>query len=116
MTRAVVELLSFEGCPGYERLLPVVQRLADEAGAEFWVRVVDTDEAAQDLHFLGSPSVRVNGVDVEPGAQQRRDFGLKCRLYRTQEGQSGMPSEAWIRDALIAKPTSGDPMDTAEAA
>jgi hypothetical protein len=44
---------------------------------------------AEEERFLGSPSVRVEGVDIEPGAGERTDFGLKCRLYRTSEGQSG---------------------------
>ena len=31
---------------------------------------------------------------------RRIDFGLKCRLYRSDEGQSGVPPDEWIRAAL----------------
>ena len=98
--RPVVELLYFDGCPSHARLLPVVERLAGEAGAELRVRAVETLEAAEAERFLGSPTLRVDGLDVEPGAEAREDFGLKCRIYRSDEGQAGTPPEAWIRAAL----------------
>lgn len=101
MTR--VDLLYFDGCPGHERLTPVVRRLARAAGAELVLRRVDTQEAAQAERFLGSPTVRVDGRDVDPGAAAREDFGIKCRLYRTRAGAlSPLPPERWIRDALEA--------------
>lgn len=96
----VVELLYFDGCPSHERLLPTVQRLAADAGADLHLRAVETLEAAEAERFLGSPTLRVDGVDVDPGAGQRTDFGLKCRIYRSEEGQAGVPPEAWLRRAL----------------
>jgi hypothetical protein len=53
------------------------------------------------LRFLGSPTVRVDGVDVEPGAEKRRDFAFSCRIYRSEDGASEQPAESWVRDALI---------------
>ena len=93
-----VELLYFDGCPSYERLLPRLSELA--AGAEVELRRVESIEAAERERFLGSPTVRVDGVDVDPAAASREDFGLKCRLYRSGDGTSGLPPEEWIRDAL----------------
>ena len=99
-----IELLYFDQCPNYERYLPRLRRLLDEEapGAEVALRRVETDRAAVEARFLGSPSVRVNGVDVEPGADDRADFGLKCRLYRSEEGLSGIPVDAWVRAAVAA--------------
>ena len=96
----VIELLYFDGCPSHERLLPTVERLIEEVGGELRVRAIKTLEAAEAERFLGSPTLRVNGVDVDPGAADRTDFGLKCRIYRSHEGQSGVPPEAWLRSAL----------------
>jgi hypothetical protein len=93
-----VELLYFEGCPNHERLLPRLNELVAGAGVE--LRRVESIEAAERERFLGSPTVRIDGVDVDPGAADRTDFGLKCRLYRSDEGTSGLPPERWIRDAL----------------
>jgi len=95
-----LEVLYFDGCPSHERLLPVLRDLAGEHGLAVSQRRIDSAADAEHARFLGSPSVRVNGVDVEPGAHQRTDFGLKCRLYRSPAGQSGLPPQRWIADAL----------------
>ena len=95
-----LEVLYFDGCPSHERLLPVLRELAAERGLEVTLRRIEDAAQAEQARFLGSPSVRVNGVDVEPGADERTDFGLKCRLYRSRGGQSGLPPRAWITRAL----------------
>lgn len=97
-----LEVLYFDGCPSHERLLPVVRALAAEYGVRLTQRRIEDAAQAQQARFLGSPSIRVNGLDIEPGADERTDFGLKCRLYRAPDGQSGLPPEAWIRRALDA--------------
>jgi hypothetical protein len=97
----VVEVLYLGGCPGSQRLLPLVRRLSEERGARLLERRIETPHDAEAQRFLGSPSVRVNGVDVEPGAAGRTDFGLKCRLYRTAEGCcSQVPDQRLLRDAV----------------
>jgi hypothetical protein len=61
-----------------------------------------TEHDVERERFLGSPTLRVDGVDVEPGAGDRTDFGLKCRVYRTAEGLSGCPADEWVLAALTA--------------
>ncbi|MGI8427902.1 MAG: DF family (seleno)protein [Solirubrobacteraceae bacterium] len=95
-----LELLYFDGCPGHERLLPSLRELALGHGVELEQRHIRSLEEAETARFLGSPSVRINGLDVEPGAEQRTDFGLKCRLYRSSDGQSGLPPRELIERAL----------------
>lgn len=99
-----VELLYFDGCPNYERLRPRLRALVEQLspGAELTLQRVESLEQAEREGFLGSPSVRVDGVDVDPGASSRRDFGLQCRLYRLDGVVSAFPPERWIRDALTA--------------
>jgi hypothetical protein len=96
----LIELLYFDGCPSHERLLPTIRRLASDARAELTLRLVESPDEAEAEHFLGSPTVRVDGADVEPGAAARTDFGMKCRLFRSGGGQSPTPPEEWIRAAL----------------
>lgn len=104
-----IEVLYFDGCPSHQRLLPLWRDLAAEHGAELALRHIRTLTQAERERFLGSPSVRVDGVDVEPGAGERMDFGLKCRLYPSSEGQSGLPPRDWIEHALReASPLEGE--------
>ncbi len=100
--RRLVEILYFDDCPNWPPAATAVDRLARElevAADIRLVRVAGEDEALR-LRFLGSPTVRVDGRDVEPGAEARRDFALACRVYRTEEGFAGLPPEAWITAAL----------------
>lgn len=101
-----LEVLYFDGCPGYEQLLPTLRELATTHGAELVQSRVETAQHAEQARFLGSPSVRVDGRDIEPGAQRRTDYGLKCRLYRSAEGQSGLPPLEWIEQALRPAPAA----------
>lgn len=103
MSRPRVEILYFDGCPNHEPARALVERLARQLHVEPKIQLVQVadPDAAIALRFLGSPTVRVNGVDVEPGAEERRDFALSCRIYRSEGGVSEQPDESWIRDALI---------------
>jgi|SRR5919109_5172214 hypothetical protein len=103
MRRPRVEILYFEGCPNHEPARALVERLAGQLHLEPEIDLVEVadSEAAVALRFLGSPTVRVDGVDVEPGAEQRRDFAFSCRVYRSEGGASEQPKERWVRDALI---------------
>lgn len=97
-----VELLYFDDCPNYEALLPHLRQLLRAAGTHDEVqlhRIADED-AAQSQRFIGSPTVRIDGRDVEPGASDRRDFGMTCRLYATGDGLRGTPLDEWILNAL----------------
>src|SRR3954447_19096805 len=100
----LIEVLYFDGCPGHERVLPTLRRLAARVGADVALRRVETAEDAVASRFLGSPTVRVDGRDVEPGAEVRTDYGLKCRLYAASDGRSGLPVEAWIESAIASAP------------
>ena len=97
-----IELLYFDGCPNHEAFMPQLRTLLDGAGVDEEVHLVrvETEDEAQAAGFLGSPSLRLNGRDVEPGAAERSDFGLKCRLYQTPVGLSGTPPHELVLAAL----------------
>jgi hypothetical protein len=104
VSRPLVEVLTFEGCPHAEPALELVRRVVADAGVAATVRRVDVPdpEAAAAQRFLGSPTIRVNGLDIEPGAGERDEYVLSCRVYRTENGLKGEPDERWLRDALHA--------------
>ena len=98
----LVEILTFEGCPNRSETVDRVRRALSDEQIIARIDEVDvaTPDAAAQLKFLGSPSVRINGRDVEPGAPERSSFGLMCRTY-TEEGHvGGAPSLQMIRKAI----------------
>lgn len=103
-----VEVLYFDGCPNHEALLPRLRELlqSSDANADIELMRVEDAEVAERERFLGSPTVRVDGEDVEPGAAERSDFGLKCRLFATPDGLRGMPADAWVLAALQSAQTA----------
>jgi hypothetical protein len=97
-----IEVLYFDGCPNHELLLEHLPRLIERAGnrAEIVLRNVSDPDQAQRERFLGSPTIRVDGRDIDPGAADRDDYGLKCRIYQTPAGLTGLPPDEWILNAL----------------
>jgi len=107
MRQPRVEILYFEGCPNHEPARALVERIAAELRVEPEIHALEVPdaEAAVELRFLGSLTVRVDGRDVERGADERHQFVLSCRVYRSERGFSGQPEEAWIRAALVEAAT-----------
>ena len=71
-------MLYFDGCPNHEALLPHLRELLDATGigSEIELVLVEDAAAAERARFLGSPTVRIDGEDVEPGAGERSDFEI----------------------------------------
>ena len=97
-----VEILYFPGCPNHAPVVDCVREvLAQEDALAEMVEVEVADLAtAQRIGFLGSPSIRVDGQDVEPGARAERAFGLSCRTYIDGGRRAGVPLPEWIRAAV----------------
>jgi hypothetical protein len=97
-----IEILYFDGCPNHERLLEQLPGLLKREGIDAQIvlrKVIDAAQAERE-RFLGSPTIRVEGRDVDPDAGQREDYGLKCRIYQTPNGLAGLPPDEWILAAL----------------
>jgi mercuric ion transport protein len=74
---------------------------------------VCTNAEAEALRFIGSPTVRVNGFDVEPEARAVQHFGLGCRSYLENGLRSGLPSSDLLRRSLQEQPSSSLAPDAA---
>ncbi len=100
-----VELLWFEDCPNYARAADLLREVLREASVAAEVELVQVRDNADAIaqQFLGSPTVRLNGVD--PFALEgQTNYALQCRVYLTPEGMRGMPTKEMLR-AVVRKVT-----------
>jgi len=102
-----VDVLGFDGCPNVDEALMRARAAVEAADVRADVRLVRVrgDDDAIRLRFLGSPTVRVDGVDVERSATGRLDFGLQCRVYSIDGRLEGAPPVDWIVTALRGRRT-----------
>ena len=98
MSSMNIEVLYIDGCAQYESFAAHLEHLLHKHGVDSHLRhvLVRTNQEAEQLRFLGSPTLRMNGVDVDPAAAQRTDYGIQCRLYPTDLGYRSTPPDEWI--------------------
>jgi hypothetical protein len=96
-----VEILYFDGCPIYLKAEKTLREILEEQGvdAEVELVAVNTDEGAQEVRFVGSPTIRVDGEDLFP-IPDRPEYALGCRMYATPEGLRGSPTAEMLSKAL----------------
>jgi hypothetical protein len=94
-----VELLWWEGCPSTEEARELLEDVLG-GRAEIEMREVTNDDEAEALAFPGSPTIRVDGRDVDPrGAAEPPS--LSCRIYYLPDGRvSPVPSRRQLEEAL----------------
>lgn len=92
-----IEVLYFDGCPNHMPTAQRVRAIVKQEGVSAEVTEIEVkDESeARALAFPGSPTIRVDGLDVEPALRGSADTGFACRRYA-----GGIPSEEMIRAAL----------------
>jgi arsenate reductase len=92
-----IDVLVSDGCPHAQAALQLARAVADRLGPRITVERVDvnTPERARELGFLGSPSFRVNGADIE--GRSAPAGRLCCRTY---EDGAGVPPE-WRLEASV---------------
>jgi hypothetical protein len=94
-----IEVLYVPECPNHALVLERLREILPAESFHKHVAEVPIEDSviAQSLKFPGSPTIRVNGQDVEPESQDVTSFGLMCRLY--SDG-SGAPSTRSLRAAI----------------
>jgi hypothetical protein len=97
-----IDMYWWEGCPSHPEALALLERVLDDRGvdAEIELHEVTSDEEAVRLRFPGSPTIRVDGRDVDPAGERARP-ALNCRIYRLPDGRiSPIPSREQLEEAL----------------
>jgi hypothetical protein len=94
-----IRVLYFAGCPSYEPAVTTIREVVAEQNLEAQIELIEVNSQEQAIahQFLGSPTVQVNGVDVE-GLMGKPN--LNCRLYNEVGRLRGWPSKEMIWAAL----------------
>jgi hypothetical protein len=98
-----IEFQYFDDCPNHDEahaMLIDVLRHRDVGDPVDVVNAGDDPEFTERIKFGGSPTIRVDGTDIEPGFVDSGDYTLRCRVYPTREGLRGMPKREWIESAV----------------
>lgn len=98
-----IEILYFEGCPNYEPAVRLVQEMISETGVDARVdaiNVIDNDDAVK-KRFLGSPSIRVDGRDIEIEESKLTQNSMRCRVYQHDGELCRLPSRELLRRKLL---------------
>lgn len=86
-----ITLLYFDSCPNWRVADELLDRLAHEhQDVTVHRRIVDTQEEAERVRFVGSPTILIDGVD--PWAPEGAPVGLSCRMFTTPDGLRGSPT------------------------
>jgi hypothetical protein len=103
-----IELLWFDGCPHYRAARQLIDEVVSDSGADAVVEMVEVpDEATgQRLGFPGSPTIRVDGQDIDPTFEPCADCTPRCRVYAVEGRLMGLPDRRWIEAAIMSGHTS----------
>lgn len=73
-----IKVYSLEGCADTPATVERVKKIASDLNLEIKVSQIEVSSAEEVDHhqFPGSPTVRINGVDIEPDMRDTTHFGL----------------------------------------
>ncbi|MGF1504584.1 MAG: DUF2703 domain-containing protein [Chloroflexi bacterium] len=100
-----IDFLYFEDCPSHDVALARLREvLAEEqVTAAITVIKVETEQEAVANRFVGSPTIRIEGEDIDPPPADM-PYVLACRAYRRpDDGRiTPLPTASVIRKAVRA--------------
>lgn len=102
-----ITFLYYEDCPSHDEALKRLRQVMAEEGVDSEIEIVkvETDEQAQQMRFVGSPTILVDGRDIDPPPSNAL-YALTCRAYRLEDDRiSPLPSPDTIRRALRIRKT-----------
>jgi hypothetical protein len=97
-----IEFLHWEGCPSTPEALELLESVLRQRGLgeQIELREVTTQAEADELRFPGSPTIRIDGRDVDPAGADARP-SLTCRIYNLPDGSvSPVPTRQQLEEAL----------------
>jgi hypothetical protein len=105
-----VELLHIADCPNTAMARQLLVETLRELKLPEEIQEIEVcDEAqAEALNFPGSPTIRVNGIDVETSLPGQNSLGLSCRVYMVSGRLLGIPTSEMIRETIQSAVPAGE--------
>ena len=93
-----IEIQHFRGCPNSPEMIHRVKEAikGSEEKIEYNEVLVESNELAEKLKFRGSPTVLINGKDIE-GREEPESAALNCRVY-----ENGLPTVEEIKNKIFS--------------
>jgi hypothetical protein len=100
----VIQFLFWAECPSHEEALELLRKVLADAGRDpdsVEIVEVHTHDDAERLAFPGSPTIRVDGRDIDAAGAAAARPALTCRIYHLPDGRpSPVPSRRQLEEAL----------------
>jgi hypothetical protein len=99
-----LELLYLPNCPHHREASDLVREVLKNEGiaAELTETPITDFRDATERSFPGSPTLRVNGQDIEDVPSNHLAVGFACRTYLVDGVAHGVPPRAWLERAVRA--------------
>ncbi len=97
----VIRVMTFEGCPNCEATRDLVEKTVQQMHLKASIediRIANEEEARR-YRFLGSPTIQIDGEDIEADRRDER-ASFSCRVYRTPNGITGVPPRDLLVEAI----------------
>ena len=97
-----IELFYFGDCPSFAYAAANVREALrlEGLGEQVDMVAMATEAEAQTRRLVGSPTVRIDGRDLEGPEAEARGYGLGCRIYVEEQVIAGWPSVELVRRGL----------------
>ncbi len=97
-----IELLYSSKCPNHDEALQNLIRVLKRNGWPAGIHSVEIKDLnqAKKVKFLGSPTIRVNGQDLEKDVEKAGNFSLDCRTYLIKGKSTSVPTEDFIEEGI----------------
>ena len=95
-----IEILYFDDCPSWRTAKQYLTEILDDFGVDSSISLirVESNTDAVERKFTGSPTIRLDGIDLFP--VDHTDYALGCRVYETPQGLNGIPTKEMITEKM----------------
>lgn len=97
-----IQFLFYKECPSYKLAYINLEEALKEEEIEEWIQIikVENEQEAKNLQLSGSPTIRINGIDIDPASINTKNYGIHCRNYSINGKSTGWPDKVLIKQAI----------------